>query len=156
MGLLMLVSLLVTAGLWHSANLRYQKQKRLVEFGNRVYGSDRHLAGTKAALEVGICEVSIPPDHRSEFYHPSIFDSSGYPWFMPSRGRRFRSGTTVDCRMLPEVWDGAREWIHWELPFSAVRSVRDFGAVHIRRDGKLRTGRCATRMRKLLAKRMMF
>jgi len=73
MGLLMLVSLLVTAGLWHSANLRYQKQKRLVEFGDRVYGSDRHLASTKAALEVGICEVSIPPDHRiGKVESPSI------------------------------------------------------------------------------------
>lgn len=73
MGLLMLVSLLVTGGLWHSANLRYQKQKRLVDFGDRVYGSDRHLAGTKAALEVGICEVSIPPDHRiGKVESPSI------------------------------------------------------------------------------------
>jgi esterase/lipase superfamily enzyme len=73
LGLLTLVSLSVTLGLWHSANLKYQKQKHLVEAGNRVYGSGRHLEGTKPVLELGVCEVSVPPDHRvGKIESPSI------------------------------------------------------------------------------------
>ena len=73
LGLLTLISLLVTLGLWHSANLKYQKQKRLVESGNRVYSSERHLVGTEAVLELGVCEVSVPPDHRvGKVESPSI------------------------------------------------------------------------------------
>lgn len=73
LGLLTLISLAVTAGVGHSANLKYQKQKRLVESGDRVYGSGRHLEGTKPVLELGACEVSVPPDHRvGEIESPSI------------------------------------------------------------------------------------
>ncbi len=73
LGLLTLVSLLVALGLGHSANLKYQKQKRLVESGSRVYGSGRHLEGSKPVLELGVCEVSVPPDHRvGKVESPSI------------------------------------------------------------------------------------
>jgi len=64
LGLVTLVSLLATLQLWHSANVKYQKQHRLVEQGDRIYGDDRHSAATEQPLEVGTCHVTIPPDHR--------------------------------------------------------------------------------------------
>lgn len=73
LGLLTLISLAATVGLWHSANLKYQKQNRLVESGNRVYGNGRHLKNEEPVLEFGVCKVSVPPDHRvGKVESPSI------------------------------------------------------------------------------------
>jgi esterase/lipase superfamily enzyme len=63
LGLVTLASLLVTLQLWHSANVKYQRQHRLAEQGDRIYGDDRH-SDAEQPLEVGICHVAIPPDHR--------------------------------------------------------------------------------------------
>jgi esterase/lipase superfamily enzyme len=55
---------LVTALFLHSASLETQKDRRLVDRDDRVYGSDRHETGDGYLLEVGVCQVSLPPDHR--------------------------------------------------------------------------------------------
>jgi len=64
LGLATLASLLVTLQFGHSANVKYQKQRGLVERGDRIYGDDRNSATTETPLEVGVCHVTIPPDHR--------------------------------------------------------------------------------------------
>jgi esterase/lipase superfamily enzyme len=64
---------LVTALFFHSANLAAQKDRRLVDNEDRVYGSDRHESADGYRLEVGTCRVSIPPDHRvGKVESPSI------------------------------------------------------------------------------------
>lgn len=64
LGLLTGGSLAVTFVLWYSAHLQAQKMERLAREGNRIYGNERHERDQEAVLEVGICEVSVPPDHR--------------------------------------------------------------------------------------------
>ena len=64
LGVMTVVCALVTAFFFHSANLETQKDRRLVGNEDRVYGSDRHQSADGYQLEVGTCQVSIPPDHR--------------------------------------------------------------------------------------------
>jgi esterase/lipase superfamily enzyme len=48
----------------HMEIVRLGQLRRATEFGNRTYGNERHTSGSAATLELGTCEVSIPPDHR--------------------------------------------------------------------------------------------
>lgn len=59
---------------WHSGSIRSQREQRLTDAGSRVYGSDRHEDHGQYVLEVGTCDVRIPPDHRvGQVESPSIW-----------------------------------------------------------------------------------
>jgi esterase/lipase superfamily enzyme len=63
-GVLTLAALAAMVYFLQDARIAGQKQQRLTEQGNRIYGDRRHETPTGYVLEVGTCEVSIPPDHR--------------------------------------------------------------------------------------------
>ncbi len=57
----------------HSAVIEVQQLRRAAAWGDRTYGQQRHLAAGRPVLELGTCEVSIPPDHRVGFVEaPSV------------------------------------------------------------------------------------
>jgi esterase/lipase superfamily enzyme len=57
----------------HSASLSAQRHVRAMEYGSREYGADRHEVEGQPVLEMGYCEVSVPPDHRvGKVESPSI------------------------------------------------------------------------------------
>ncbi len=73
LGVLTVAAALFTAVLFHSANLKTHKTTRFAENGDRIYGSDRHETAEGYRLELGVAEVSIPPDHRvGKVESPSI------------------------------------------------------------------------------------
>lgn len=47
-----------------TAMLKSQLRARAAEQDDRVYGAARHELSGAPVLEMGICEVSVPPDHR--------------------------------------------------------------------------------------------
>jgi esterase/lipase superfamily enzyme len=49
---------------WQAGSVAAQRRDRATIFGDRVYGSGRHEVDGQAMLEVGVCAVGIPPDHR--------------------------------------------------------------------------------------------
>lgn len=52
---------------WHDANMSYMKLKKwhsVQDPNMRVYGGERNAKLAGDSLEVGICEVSIPPNHK--------------------------------------------------------------------------------------------
>lgn len=68
-----MLGLISTTMLGQSALVEAQRLNRAAEFSDRSYGSGRHEQGGKPVLELGICEVSIPPDHRvGQVESPSI------------------------------------------------------------------------------------
>ncbi len=70
---LTVVAALFTVVLYHAADLKVQKSQRLAENEDRVYGNERHETAEGYRLELGVAEVSIPPDHRvGKLESPSI------------------------------------------------------------------------------------
>lgn len=63
-GLIAVVSLGCTLWLLQSATLNVQRRNRATEFGDRTYGAGRHVVDGVPTLELGVCDVSLPPDHR--------------------------------------------------------------------------------------------
>ncbi len=62
--LVAVTSFLVTAYLTQQMLVRMQQVRRAAEFGDRTYGETRHEDRRRQpVLEVGMCEVSIPPIH---------------------------------------------------------------------------------------------
>lgn len=50
-----------------------QRELRAIGYGDRSYGSERHESNGSYVMELGRCEVSIPPDHRvGRIESPSI------------------------------------------------------------------------------------
>lgn len=56
--------LAATIYLGQFASVRAQQLRRAAEFGDRAYTGARHESEGRPVLEVGVCEVTIPPDHR--------------------------------------------------------------------------------------------
>lgn len=56
--------LAATLYLGQFAAVRAQQLRRAAEYGDRSYGSVRHEEQGRPVVELGTCEVSIPPDHR--------------------------------------------------------------------------------------------
>jgi esterase/lipase superfamily enzyme len=56
--------LAATLYLGQFAAVRAQQLRRAADYGDRSYGSVRHETEGRPAVELGACEVSIPPDHR--------------------------------------------------------------------------------------------
>lgn len=63
-GLLALVAAGIGLKTTQTAMLKSELRARAVEQADRVYGADRHEVSGTPVLEMGICEVSVPPDHR--------------------------------------------------------------------------------------------
>jgi len=62
--LVAVTSFLVTAYLTQQMLVRMQQVRRAAEFGDRTYGETRHEDRLRQpVLELGVCEVSIPPGH---------------------------------------------------------------------------------------------
>jgi esterase/lipase superfamily enzyme len=61
---LAVTSFLITLYLGQQLVVRMQQVWRAAEFGDRTYGETRHEEHGRPVLELGVCEVSIPPDHR--------------------------------------------------------------------------------------------
>lgn len=57
-------ALAATFYLGQFAAVRAQQLRRAAEFGDRTYGAARHEVHGRPVVELGVCEVSIPPDHR--------------------------------------------------------------------------------------------
>ena len=64
LGFLTVISAIMTAQLIHSAIIQNQKERRWETNEGRIYGSDRHETARGYELEVGVCQVSIPPNHE--------------------------------------------------------------------------------------------
>lgn len=71
---LAVTSFLITLYLGQQLVVRMQQVRRAAEFGDRTYGETRHEGRRRQpVLELGLCEVSIPPDHRvGKVESPSI------------------------------------------------------------------------------------
>lgn len=70
---LALGALLLATGWWYSAHLEEARVERLLENGNRIYGNGRNETGDDYQIELGRCEVTLPPDHRvGKLEAPSI------------------------------------------------------------------------------------
>ncbi len=54
----------VVVRLVHTASIGLQKQAAALARADRLYGSERHESWGKTVVELGECEVSLPPDHR--------------------------------------------------------------------------------------------
>lgn len=63
-GILALVAAGFALKTTQTALLTSQLRARALELADRVYGADRHEVSGTPVLEMGICEVSVPPDHR--------------------------------------------------------------------------------------------
>ena len=59
-----LVALGVSARMFHAAILERQERLAAARRGEHWYGSQRNEARGTNPLQLGVCEVSIPPDHR--------------------------------------------------------------------------------------------
>ena len=68
------LGILGTLYLAQTGTVRRQQTLRTLSYGDRSYGSARHERGGAPVLELGVCEVSIPPDHRTGVVEsPSVF-----------------------------------------------------------------------------------
>lgn len=61
---LAVLSFAVTAYLGQQLLVRMQQVRRAADYGDRTYGETRHEERGRPILELGVCEVSLPPDHR--------------------------------------------------------------------------------------------
>lgn len=67
------LSLGATVWFAHSEIIRGQQLRRATEYGDRAYASGRHEEVGRPILELGTCQVSIPPDHRVGYVEsPSV------------------------------------------------------------------------------------
>jgi esterase/lipase superfamily enzyme len=73
LGTLTVIAAVFAVLLFQAANIKLQRSRRFAENEDRVYGNDRHETAGGYRLELGIAEVSIPPDHRvGKLESPSI------------------------------------------------------------------------------------
>jgi esterase/lipase superfamily enzyme len=64
LSILCLLALGATVKLYHMAGVTRQRQARLEKHGDPWYTSERNEVAGKYVLEMGECQVRIPPDHR--------------------------------------------------------------------------------------------
>jgi esterase/lipase superfamily enzyme len=72
-GVVTVVCLLVTVVLGYQAALEASRQVRTLSQGQIYYGYDRRPSDGEQVLDWGVCEVTLPPDHRvGRLESPSI------------------------------------------------------------------------------------
>lgn len=65
---------LICVGWFQSRKIQHDRNQRLIEHGNRQYGSQRNETPRGYQLEVGECEVTIPATHqKGRLEAPSLF-----------------------------------------------------------------------------------
>ncbi|MCA9071667.1 MAG: hypothetical protein KDA84_22225, partial [Planctomycetaceae bacterium] len=63
-GILAVVAAGFTLKSLQTGMLETQRRTRALANDDRIYGADRHEISGAPTLELGVCEVSVPPDHR--------------------------------------------------------------------------------------------